>query len=155
MVSVMAEKKVNPRVVWTVSIFLAVLFGGYGALLLVNGQVLSGQPGNHAQSPDYSLMALGIAFVVGAVLLLVPRVAWTGALLLGAALIGVIGVSLAQGNVVQAVIPALCVVSLGTLAYIRRPGGVFSTPASKAEQPSPPTPTVPPPSAPTASGPPA
>jgi hypothetical protein len=112
----MAKKQVNPRLIWTVTILLTLLFGGIGVLLLVNPK----QFALHDDQLPY-FRGLGASLCVGAVLLLVPRVAWVGALLLAVILLGLIGVSIYQGQMSQTVVPALFLVSVGTLAYIRRP----------------------------------
>jgi hypothetical protein len=149
----MAEKKANPHVVWAVSILLALVFAGLGVLLFLKPQPLFNQSVNGRQLADYYLTGLGVVFCSGAVLLLVPRLAWIGALLLAVVLSGIIGVSVVHGSMSQIVIPGLLVVSLVTLAYIRRPGGVFSTPKKDAAA-EPPAANASPPAA-TGSGPPA
>jgi hypothetical protein len=109
----MAEKQVNARLVWTVSILLAVLFGGIGVLLLVYPKQSVGQHFGEDQLPLIRLV--GAVLCVGSVLLLVPQTAWIGALLLACILLGVIGLSLYQRQPYEAAVPALF------LAYIRRP----------------------------------
>jgi hypothetical protein len=112
----MAEKKVNPRVVWTVSILLALLFALNGVLLILRPQLFGNQRSGSTQTGEAPFVGLGVAFCLGSVLLLVPRTAWIGASLLAVILVGVIGVWLFQGAAIQTVMPALFVVSLGTLA---------------------------------------
>jgi hypothetical protein len=123
----MAEKKVNPRVVWTVSILLAFLFTVNGVLLIVRPPQVGSPLAGSTQPLHPLVLALGVAFCLGSVLLLVPRTAWIGASLLAVLLVGVIGVWLVQGAVIPTVMPALLVISLGSLAYIRRPGGAYSS----------------------------
>ena len=84
----MAEKQVNPRLIWTASVVLALLSGAIGVLLLVKPQQMGGP--NASEQQLVLLRALGAAFCVGAFLVLVPRVAWLGALLLAVLLVGVI-----------------------------------------------------------------
>jgi hypothetical protein len=115
----MAEKQVNARLVWTVSILLAVLFGGIGVLLLVYPKQSVGQHFGEDQLPLIRLV--GAVLCVGSVLLLVPQTAWIGALLLACILLGVIGLSLYQRQPYEAAVPALFLVSVASLAYIRRP----------------------------------
>jgi hypothetical protein len=128
----MAEKIVNPRMIWTVSILLAGLFAAFGVWKVLYPDGL----GAPSAGDGSRLLArgLGAAFLLGAVLLLVPRLAWVGAAALAVILLGVIGVWLVQGAVSQTVIPALFVVSLVTLAYIRRPAGIL--PGRKPDTPA-------------------
>ena len=124
----MAAKQINPRLIWTVSILLALIFLAIGVVMVLKPEQTGSQPANAAQTPPLVLKALGVALCLGAVLLLVPRVAWVGAVLLGLILIGVIGLWVFQGDGMQTLIPALLLISVGTLAYIRRPGRPSATP---------------------------
>jgi hypothetical protein len=115
----MAEKQVNLRLVWTVSVLLALLFGSIGVLLLVYPKQFIGQ---HFGEDSFPLVRLvGAVLCVGSILLLVPRTAWIGAVLLAVILLGIIGLALYQRQPYEAVVPALFLVSVGSLAYIRRP----------------------------------
>jgi hypothetical protein len=133
----MAEKKVSPRLVWTMSIILALLFALNGVLLIVRPAQFGSPLAGSTQSTDPIVLALGVAFCIGSLLLVVPRTAWIGASLLAVLLVGVIGVWLFQGATIQTVIPALFVVSLVTLAYVRRPGGEFSCKEEQGTAPAP------------------
>jgi hypothetical protein len=123
----MAAKQVNPRVIWTVSILLALLFAGVGILLLLKPQV----PGVDKGTGLLLVRAIAVVVCLGAVLLLVPRLAWIGALLLGILLSGVIVAYAASGALLPTVIPILILISLGTLGYTRRPGAVPAAAAKK------------------------
>jgi hypothetical protein len=115
----MAEKQINPRMVWTVSILLALLFGSIGVLLLVYPKQFIGQ---HFGEDSFPIVRLvGAVLCVATILLLVPRTAWIGAVLLAVILLGIIGLALYQRQPYEAVVPALFLVSVGSLAYIRRP----------------------------------
>ncbi len=129
----MADKKVNPGLVWTVSIVIALLFGSLGILVILRPERFAEDP-----MPDAVRIGLGAVFCLGAGLLLIPRVTWVGALLLATTLVGVSGVSAYHHQFQQTVIPLMFTVSLGTLAYIRRPGAQGS--ASPTIPPPPPTP---------------
>src|SRR5579862_3693197 len=121
-----AKKPISPNIVWTVSILLAVLFGGFGVFKIVDPQLGTAPVQN--PMPDLYRWLLGGAFCVGAVLLLVPRFAWIGALWLVLLLGGACVWFLSQGQLAGIVIPLLFIVSLGTLAYVRRPGSTALTP---------------------------
>jgi hypothetical protein len=105
--------------IWVVSVLLALLFGAVGAVLLVNPKQSVGQ--HVAEDYFVYLRGLGAALCVGAFLVLVPRVAWAGALLLALILAGVIGLLAFLGRYSETIIPALFLVSVTALAYIRRP----------------------------------
>ncbi len=138
----MAAKQVNPRVIWTVSILLALVFAVAGIVLLLKPQAVDPAPG--ADRVTWLLVVRVIAPVicVGAVLLLVPRLAWIGALLLGIILIAMIGSYIASGAWMPTVIPSLILISLGTLGFVRRPGAAAAAAVTKeaVEQ----TPAIPP-----------
>jgi hypothetical protein len=117
----MAEKQINTRLIVTVSVLLALLFGAIGVMLLINPKQFVVPRADPEQITLFLLRGLGAAFCVGAFLLLVPRVAWVGAVVLAVVLIGVICKWAIQGDVQQTIIPALFLVSLASLAYVRRP----------------------------------
>jgi hypothetical protein len=142
----MAAKQADPRVIWTASIVLALLFAGFGAQL-----VLMEKPEDAVHIPSVdratgSLLVRGIGFAMclGAVLLLVPRLTWIGSVLLSAVLLGFVAIALTSGAPLQAAIPAMILISLGTLGYIRRPGGAHLNAVKK--DPPPLGPPAPPPS---------
>jgi hypothetical protein len=120
----MAAKQVNPRVIWTVSVLLALLFAAVGILLLLKPQAADPFPGVDKVTWLLVVRAIAAVIFLGAVLLLVPRLAWIGALLLGIVLIAVTGSYIASGAWMPTVIPILILISLSTLGYIRRPGAV-------------------------------
>jgi hypothetical protein len=130
----MAEKQVNPRLIWTASVVLALLSGAIGVLLLVKPQQMGGP--NASEQQLVLLRALGAAFCVGAFLVLVPRVAWLGALLLAVLLVGVIAWSIFGGRYSETIIPALFLVSATALAYIRRPRGPLTEAPKQAALPT-------------------
>jgi hypothetical protein len=130
----MAEKQVSPRLIWTASFLLALMFGSLGVLLLGKPQQVAGPNGSENQF--LLLRALGAAFCVGAFLVLVPRVAWVGALLLAALLVGVIGWSTYVGRYTETIIPALFLVSVTALAYIRRPRSPAAEPPKQGVAPT-------------------
>jgi hypothetical protein len=134
----MAAKQVNPRVIWTVSILLALLFAVIGILLLLKPQAADQVPGVDKATGLIVVRAIAAVIFLGAVLLLVPRLAWIGALLLGIILIGVTMAYAASGALLPTVIPILILISLGTLGYARRPGAVPAT-AVKKDTVEPPT----------------
>jgi hypothetical protein len=138
----MAAKQANPKVIWTVSIVLALLFAILAILLLLRPQAADQFPG--VDKVTWLLVVRAIAAIVflGAVLLLVPRLAWIGALLLGIILIAVTASYIASGEWMPTVIPILVLISLGTLGFIRRPGAV-ATAAVKKETVEP-SPAIPP-----------
>jgi hypothetical protein len=127
----MAAKQVNPQVIWTVSILLALLFAGVGILLLLIPQAADQVPAVDKATGLLLIRAIAAVICVGAVLLLVPRLAWIGALLLGIILIGIIVVYATSGALLPTVIPILILISLGTLGYARRPGAVPATAVKK------------------------
>jgi hypothetical protein len=88
------------------------------------------------------LRGLGAALCVGAVLLLVPRVAWVGAMLLAVILVGLMGVWAYVGDWSQLVVPAMFLVSVASLAYIRRPRSPTPAPPKPEAVPvAPPSPS--------------
>jgi hypothetical protein len=137
----MAAKQVNPRVIWTVSMLLALLFAVVGVLLLLKPQAADQVPGVDKATGLLLVRAIAAVICLGAVLLLVPRLAWIGALLLGIILIGVIGAYATSGALLPTVIPILILISLGTLGYARRPGAVPAAAVKKdTVEPTPVTP---------------
>ncbi len=112
-------KKVHTILLWVVSSLLALLFlnASFGKLVS-HPNVLA--MFRHYGYPDRFHSVVGIMELVGAVALLVPRVAAYGAVLLAVVMMGACGTHLKSGEMTRAAFTAVLVVLLGAIAYMRR-----------------------------------
>jgi hypothetical protein len=117
-----AKKPVSPAILWTMSIVFAVLFGSYGLVLVFNPFGQSAPSSHLGEGSELYRLLVGAPLCVGAILLVLPRMAWIGATLLALTCAVEAGRNIYIGHAAAALIPALFIISLATLAWVRRPG---------------------------------
>ncbi len=106
-------------VAWVLSVLLALTFFSIGVEQLMGEPMMAGLFRLFGY-PPWSMVLVGAVEIVGAVLVLVPRVAHAGALLLGCVMIGAIYSHLAHGQAYMVGGPALLLamaVALGALRH--------------------------------------
>jgi len=112
-------KKFKIIAIWMLTALLAFVFLAFGA-----GKFLS--PAAAAQFarwgyPDWLRTAIGVLEIGGALILLVPRVAWEGAVILALVLAGAIFTLLRFGEGFHVVLPALLLCVVAIIGYLRHP----------------------------------
>jgi putative oxidoreductase len=116
---VAASAAVEKMIVWTVSVVLAAFF------LIVGVSKLPGPSGTTGGLNPWSnatllyLIARTVE-IAGALMLLIPRCAWLGAVGLAAVMAGIVGNHLAHCDPAAAVVPLLLLALLGVIAHARR-----------------------------------
>jgi hypothetical protein len=115
----MADKQANSKAVWVVTFLLVALFVWSGANMVVSEQ----WPAHFRRwgYPEWLCPVIGLAEVAGAVLLLVRRVAWIGATTLTLLMACGVVTMLRHESAAAALMPALLLTSLASLAYYRFP----------------------------------
>jgi hypothetical protein len=115
----MADKKPNPTVVWVVTVLLAALFGWIGLSMLGGEQ----WPSDFQRwgYPTWLCPVIGALTIAAAASLFVRRVAWVGAGTLAALMAIAVVATLRHERGAAALMPALLLMSLTSLAYHRYP----------------------------------
>lgn len=111
----MADKQKNSTVVWVVTVLLAVLFVWIGLTMLGGDQWSSDF--QRWGYPTWLCPVIGVLAIVAAALLLVRRVAWVGAGTLAALMAVAVVTTLRHERGGAALMPALLLMSLTSLAY--------------------------------------
>ena len=114
----MADKKTNSTVVWVVTVLLAALFVWIGLSMLGGEQWASDF--QRWGYPTWLCPMIGVLTIAAAASLFVRRVAWVGAGTL-AALMAIAVVTTLRHERGAALMPALLLMSLTSLAYHRYP----------------------------------
>ena len=106
---------------WILTGLLALVYAASGGMKLLGAPQLVE---NFAKwgYPDWFRIAIGLAEVTGAVLLLVPRVAWLAGAGLSVIMLGAVFTHLrTPGETFIAAVPFVCLILLGVVTYARRP----------------------------------
>jgi putative oxidoreductase len=101
-----------------VSILLATLFLAAGGMKLAGAQEVVDTFTRYGYAGWFRVLT-GLMEVTGAVMLLVPRWAFSGATLLGVVMIGAAHTHLTHGEVPNALFPLILLIVLGFLGYAR------------------------------------
>ena len=113
-------------IVWVLSALIALLFLGVGSAKLFGGATMVQQ--FHAFGyPGWFLYVTGILEVLGAVLLLIPRLATLGAVLLACVMVGALVTLLTHGMVAMVALPLILLALLVWIAQHRRSALTLST----------------------------
>ena len=100
--------------VWIVSVLLAALYFFVGGMKLAGGQALADQFVRYGY-PGWFMYVVGAMEVTGAVLLLIPRAALYGAIVLSVVMIGAMGTHLTHQEAPNAIAP---LVLFGLLVFV-------------------------------------
>lgn len=112
--------RVQKRILWSVTILLAVAFLIFGILKLTGAEPLAAKFTKWGY-PTWFRLVVGVAEISGAVLLLLPRTTVLGSVGLGLLMVGAVFTHLKVGEGLQA-IPALVLLTLlAAVSYARRP----------------------------------
>lgn len=112
-------RMLRAAMLWTATV-------GLSALAVAGGLALVIRPVNvaawlPADAPAWLWQGAGVAALIGGIGLLVPRLAWRGALGLGILLIAAIGLALWQGEETAAMVSAGVLAVLTAVGYARHP----------------------------------
>jgi uncharacterized membrane protein YphA (DoxX/SURF4 family) len=105
---------------WVLSVVLAALYG-FAGLPKIFGATEMAQQFAQWGYPAWFRVLIGLIEVAGAIGLLLPAVAFYAAGTLGAVMIGAI-YTLFTAHDPSLPVPAVCLLLLGAVAYLRRPG---------------------------------
>lgn len=116
----MAASRARIVCAWILSVLLALMFfaAGLPKLLMVQAWV---QKFMHWGYPAWSLPVIGLLEVAGSILLLIPKLARYGALLLAAVMVGAAYTHVTGSEGLQVLRPSICLVCLGLLVWLRAP----------------------------------
>jgi hypothetical protein len=117
----MANGQSNPNAVRGGSVLLAILFLLLGGLKLVGSRLGLDVSDQFRGYPDWVCPLLGGIEVVAALILLVPRAAWMGAIMLLVVTAGYVWTSWQIGQPAQMLLPGLLFFACGVLTYLRFP----------------------------------
>jgi uncharacterized membrane protein YphA (DoxX/SURF4 family) len=119
----MAKGQSNPKVVMGGSALLALMFLVGGSLKLLGPQIGLNVGEQFAQLgyPDWLCPVLGGVEVAAALIILVPRIAWIGALVLMAVTTGYLWIFWRNDQPTQVIGPSLLFMTCAVLFYLRYP----------------------------------
>jgi uncharacterized membrane protein YphA (DoxX/SURF4 family) len=117
----MAKGQSSPSAVRGGSALLAILFLLLGGLKLVGPRFGLDVSEQFSGYPSWVCPLLGGIEIVAALILLVPRTAWVGAIVLLVVTAGYLWTSWQVGQPAQMLLPGLLFLSCGVLTYLRFP----------------------------------
>ncbi len=106
---------------WVLTALLAAMFLFAGGLKLADPAKAGGMFQHYGYPPWFALVT-GAMEVTGALLLLVPPVAWAGAVLVGIVAIGATATHLTHAEASHAPVPLVLLVIAAVVFYLRREG---------------------------------
>ncbi len=116
----MNKARIGTVALWIVTVLLAVAFVLAGVPKVLRMPVWVEMFDNWGYA-TWFLVAIGVLEILGGVLLLVPRVAFPGAVLLGVIMLGACYTHVANGEASEALRPLLYLVFVVIVGWARRP----------------------------------
>ena len=116
----MNKAKIGAIAVWIVTVLLAVAFVLAGTTKILRQPAWIDQFAGWGYGPWF-LVLIGALEIVGALLLLIPRLAFFGAVLLGVIMLGAGYTHLANAEGPEVLRPAVFLALLAIIAWARRP----------------------------------
>jgi putative oxidoreductase len=112
---------------WVLSALLALMFLFAGGFKLSGAQVAVDNFSKWGY-PDWFRVVTGIVEVTAAVLVIVPRTSFLGALLILPTMVGAVLTHLTHAEARNAPLPVILFILAAALAYLRRPEGLRRSP---------------------------
>jgi uncharacterized membrane protein YphA (DoxX/SURF4 family) len=106
--------KTKSVAVWALSVLLALMFLAFGVMSLVNNKGQATEGFARFGYPDWFRILIGVLYVAGGLLLLLPRFAWIGSVMLAVIMVGAVVSHIRVEEYFPHTLPAavLCVILL-------------------------------------------
>jgi putative oxidoreductase len=111
---------------WVITVLCSLMFLFAGAVKFVDAAKASEQFAQLGY-PDWFRILIAVLEIAGAIVLLIPRLAWVGSGVLGVIMVGAVVSLVHVGAYTEAPVPAVVFVVLLVITYVRWPHSVSKT----------------------------